>query len=269
MISTLIAKAGGIRVETLVGSQPIQVKEAEGTASPKPTVEGTKSDEGVESEDITGLIHGIFEATHLRNWELAEQRYEAGLKRIREKEPHQEMFWKSFYQWVRLSEGMPDVLAELRNLVAQTPDDNRPLRYLAFCLVDLHEYEEAVDCYLRAAAIAKPIGQAALEIDAAETLQRAKKPSQAKQIMLGLLNSEPAIDAKTKFSVLRQLYSLYKESEDKLLASRSRNWPFINGQKKRVSDSRLPGTTVTPTRTACPFTTTKSFATKTERTQVP
>jgi hypothetical protein len=216
MISGLIAKTGNIKIETIVKSQPTETKEREAIAPPKPSVDETKQYEGGTGEEsVTALIYGIFDAVHARNWERAQERYETGLKRIREREPDQEMFWKSFYQWARFSEGVPEALGELRDLAAKNEGDDRPLKYLAMCLVELHEYEEAVQCLLRAASIAKPNRRASLEIDAAETLQKAKKPNQAKEILLRLCGADYANDAKTQYRILRQLYSSYKDSGDR------------------------------------------------------
>lgn len=213
MINSFIAKAENIRVETTVQSQPPEVKKPEAIESPPPSDQETRSDQNGTHEE-TKLIFDMLNALRSRNWEVARQKYEARLKWIREHEPEGEINWKSLYQWARFSEGKPEALDELRDLAAKNEGEYEPLEYIAMCLEDLHEYDQAVDYYLRAASVAKPNARAQLEIKMAAVLRRANKLPQARQALLKLRDSEYATEPRTQFLILKEIYSLFKQSED-------------------------------------------------------
>lgn len=216
MITGLIAKAANIRVETVVQSEASEFKEAGAAAPPEPSDEEIKSAEGPPAgEDLHTRLMDLFDAVISRDWDNAQQKYEAGLKWVLEHKPESEMMWKSTYLRALFSEGKTDALNQLRELAAKNEGEHLPLSQLGLCLVDLGEYDEAVKCYLRAASVAKPNVRASLEIRAAEVLQKAKKSKQAREALLKLRDSDYAKEPKTQFRILQLIYSLSKESEDK------------------------------------------------------
>lgn len=217
MITDLIAKAGGIKVETVVQVEPVRTTENEPDKAqlPKPP-EREGGDEG-PSEDLAYKMKLIqlSKAADDRNQTEGERLYEEGLKWIRAHKPDEEVFWKCFY-WRRLfSEGNAEALSQLRSLVNEYKADPWPLDFLGDCLKDLHEYDEAVKCYLGAASLASPGRRASLEIIAAEVLHEGKKPHESREILLKLRNADYAKETQTQFKILSRLYSLAKESEDK------------------------------------------------------
>lgn len=215
MITGLIAKAGSIRVETVVHSEAGEVRGTEATAPPRPSESELSRDEGSSREDLRAHIIALYNAVGSRDWADSKQKYEAGLTWIRTNEPDEELFWKCFYQRRLFTEGKIGALGQLRTLANENNGDYHPLSSLAACLVDLHEYDEAITCYLSAAPLAEPDERASLEISAAEVLQKAKKPSESKEILLKLRESDYSKKPSTQFRILKNLYSLAKESEDK------------------------------------------------------
>jgi tetratricopeptide (TPR) repeat protein len=214
MITGIIAKAGSVKVETVVRLEVSETKETT-AAPPKPSEAKPKTDEATAAgEDVGTYMREMFAAVSSRDWELAERKYEAGLKWVLEHQPAREVAWKSLYLDALFIEGRTDALDQLRDLAAQNPSEYLPQQRLGSCLVTLHEYDEAVKCYLEAASVAKPDRRASLEIQAAEVLQMAKKPKQAKEALLRLRDSDYAKKNKTQFRILELLYSLAKGSED-------------------------------------------------------
>ncbi|PYT54336.1 MAG: hypothetical protein DMG43_06550 [Acidobacteria bacterium] len=216
MITGLIAKAGSISVETVVQSEAVEVSGAEASGLTIPSDATPSGDEGPDrAEDLNMHIFALYEAVASRDWEASEREYDAGLKWVQEHEPEKELFWNCQYQRALFAEGRAYALDNLRQLVAKNKDKYLPLRYLAACLVDLREYDEAVKCYQEAALLAEPNRRASIEIEAADVLDKAKKQGQAKEILLRLRNSDYAKEPKTQFHILRRLYSVSKASEDK------------------------------------------------------
>src|SRR5713101_3299339 len=216
MITGLIAKAGSIRVETVVQSDAAEAKGTEAAAPPKPSESEPSRDDGSSrEEDLKTHIFALYKAVESRDREASERKYEAGLSWIRAHEPDEELFWKCFYQRRLFKEGKTGALAELRSLANENNGEYLPLSFLAACLVDLHEYDEAVKCYLTAASLAKPDQRASLEISAAEVLEKARKVSESKEILLKLRDSDYSKEPRTQFRILKSLYSLSKQSEDK------------------------------------------------------
>lgn len=219
MISSLIAKAGNIRVETIVESDSSEIKGDEAAAPPKLSDSEPTRDETANGEDNFMLrIFDLLKAVEAREWESARQKYEDGLQWVIEHKPPSEIFWKCFYQKALFDVGITDALAELRRLAAENKDNYMPLNYIAQCFLSLGEYDESVRYYLEAASISKPEQRASLEIRATEALHKAKKPVEAKEILLRLLTAEHAKEPKVQFSILQHLYSLSKESENKFAA---------------------------------------------------
>jgi tetratricopeptide (TPR) repeat protein len=219
MVSGLIAKVGNIRVETIVESDPIEIKGDEATAPPKLPESKPAQDETAVGEDEFMLrVFSLLKAVESREWEGAQREYEEGLQWVKEHKAASEMFWKCLYQKSRFDAGIADALDELRKLAAQNKDEPMPLNYIAHCYSNLGEYDESVRYYLAAAAISKPELRASFEIRAAEVLQKAKKPVEAKEILLRLLSAEYASEPKIQFGILQHLYSLSKESESKFTA---------------------------------------------------
>jgi tetratricopeptide (TPR) repeat protein len=219
MVSGLIAKAGNIRVETIVESDSIEIKGDEATAPPKPSDSEPAHDETAKGEDnFTSRILGLFKAVESREWERAQRDYEDGLLWIKENRPANELLWKCLYQRSLFDAGVIDGLAELKRLAAENKDQYMPLSCIAQCYSSLGEYDESARCYLEAAAISKPEQRASLEIQATEFLQKAKKTEMAREILLRLLPAEYAKEPKTQFNILKNLYSLSKESVDKFAA---------------------------------------------------
>lgn len=215
MINGLIAKTGAIKVETVVQAGVVDVKEAEAEPTPKSADSEPAQAEGTNEEDLRMHILALWKAIESRDWERSEREYAAGLKWIRAHKPDEELFWKSFYQRRRFIEGKADALAELRELASEYKNDYLPQAHLAACLVELHEYDEAVKCYFVAASTAPPDRRASLEISAAETLRQAKKPRESQQILLKLRDVDYAKEPKTQFRILQHLYAISKESEEK------------------------------------------------------
>ncbi len=215
MITDLIAKSSRISVETVVKSESGENKQAELVAPPKTPESETKPDEGAEEDSFLMRLHSLFRTARSRDWEKAEREYEDGLRWVHEHNLERELSWKCWYPRVLFSEGRTDALDKLRVLAAQNEGQSLPWSFLAACYVDLHEYEEATKCYLHAASIAEPKNRASLEIHAAEVLEKAKKPIQARKVLLTLRGSDYAKEAKTQFQILERLYSLSKETEDK------------------------------------------------------
>ena len=108
-------------------------------------------------------IFALYEAVASRDWEASEREYDAGLKWVQEHEPEKELFWNCQYQRALFAEGRAYALDNLRQLVAKNKDKYLPLRYLAACLVDLREYDEAVKCYQEAALLAEPNRRASID----------------------------------------------------------------------------------------------------------
>lgn len=217
MINDLIAKAGGIKVETVVQAEPVRTAENEPDKAQPPTPPGKEAGNQAPGEDLSykDKILELWKASRDRNWEEAEQLYDEGLKWIQAHKPEEEVFWKCFY-WRRLfAEGNANALSQLRSLVHEYKTDPSPLDYLGDCLKELHEYDEAVKCYLAAASLAAATGRASLEISAAEALQDAKRPSESRSILLNLRDADYAKEPELQFRVLRSLYTLEKVSDDK------------------------------------------------------
>ena len=218
MITGLIAKAGGIKVETVVQAEvvPAKGKEADMAQEPKTPEKETGPDEGpTDDQTFRSKLLQLWEAVAARDWETAERLYEEGLNWIHAHDPGEEVFWKCFYQRRLFAEGKAEVLSNLRDLASEYKTEHLPLDFLGDCLKDLHEYDEAVKCYLSAASLAPPGARPSLEISAAETLREAKKPNESKKILLKLLDADYAQEPKSQFKILRHLYSLGKESDDK------------------------------------------------------
>lgn len=216
MILDLIAKAGNVRVETIVEADSTQPKGSDAAQRPPAEAEPPRA-EVAENE----LMVRQFELIRLlqdRNWEQAQRGYEEGLKWVGEHEPERELFWKCFYQSRLFEVGRPDGLAELRRLASQHQDKALPLTYIARCLSDLGEYSESAKYYLEAALASKPEYRASCEIRASEALQKAKKDGEAREILLRLLRADYAQASKTQVSILQHLYSMFKESADKFAA---------------------------------------------------
>lgn len=218
MITGLIAKAGGIRVETVVQAEVMQTKEGEAGISQEAKPPEREAGPGERPRDEhtfrTRLIE-LWKVVSAGDWEAAERVYEEGLRWIQANKPDDEVFWKCFYHRRRFVEGKADALQSLRNLTNEYKTEHLPLDFLADCLRDLHEYDEAAKCYLSAASLAPPSARSSLETSAAETLQEAKKPAESKKILLKLLNADYAKEPESQFKVLRHLYSLGRESDDK------------------------------------------------------
>lgn len=216
MITGLIAKAGGIRVETIIEAETIEDKGNEPAAPPKPSDREPAQDETDTGEDnFTMRLFGLLKVVDTREWESAQRDYEDGLRWVKDHKPESEMVWKCFYQKALFDVGRAEALPELRKLAAENKADFVPLSYIAKCLLNLGEYDESVSYYLEAASISKPDHRASLEIRAAEVLQKAKKSSEAKEILLRLITAEYALEPETQFSVLQHLYMLSRESENK------------------------------------------------------
>jgi hypothetical protein len=141
--------------------------------------------------------------------------YEEGLSWIQAIAPDEEVLWKCFYHRRRFAEGKADALQSLRDLTNEYKAEHLPLDFLADCLKDLHEYDEAVKCYLSSASLAPLSARPSLELSAAVALQEAKKPIEPRKILLKLLDADYAKEPESQFKVLRHLYSLGKESDDK------------------------------------------------------
>jgi Flp pilus assembly protein TadD len=217
MITDLIAKAGGIKVETVVQAEPVRTTENEPNKAqpPKPSEKEASNEAPGEDLPYKEKILELWKAASDRNWEEAERLYQEGLKWIKAHKPEEEVFWKCFY-WRRLfAEGNANALSQLRSLVHEYKTDPSPLDYLGDCLKELHEYDEAVKCYLAAASLAPPSGRAWMEISAAEALKDAKRPSESKSILLNLRHADYAEEPEIQFRVLRSLYTLEKVSDDK------------------------------------------------------
>ncbi len=216
MITSLIAKAGGIKVETVVQAEIIETKEDEAAPPPKPSGKGPGQDADTPVEEGFRMrLLTLWETVNSRDWEASERKYAEGLVWIREQKPDEEVFWKCFYQRRLFLEGKADALAQLRDLVSEYKSEHLPLEYLAHCLMNLHEYDEAVNCYLAAVSLAPPDQRASVEMSAAEALHEANKPKESKEILLKLREAEYAKEPKWQSRILRSLYSLAKESEDK------------------------------------------------------
>lgn len=216
MISGLIAKAGGIKVETVVQAEAIEPKESEATVPPAAAEnDHARAEAATEEDDFRTYAAALWRAIELRDWDLSEREYESGLNWVRAHEPDNEIFWKCLYQRWLFMKGSADAVKHLRDLVDQHKSDHRPLLYLAACLKDLREYEEAVGCYMVAASIAPTGRRASIEISAVDVLQEAKKPKEAEEILLRLRDADYAKEPNMQFRILQHLYSLSKESEDK------------------------------------------------------
>jgi hypothetical protein len=215
MITALIAKAGSIKVDTVVQSESSEARGAEAGAPPTPAVASAQDEGSSQPEDIKTLIFALWKAVASGDRTAIEREYEAGLVWIRGREPHEELFWKCFYRRTLFRDGKTEAMDELRILAEENKGEYLPLSYLAACLVDLHEYDEAVECYLNAASLANGSRRASLEIEAVEILQRAKRTSDAKAILLKLRDSDFAQEPKIQFQILEQLYTVSKESDDK------------------------------------------------------
>jgi hypothetical protein len=216
MVSGLIAKAGSIRVETIVESGLIEVKGTEAAAPPKPADSEPGREEAADGEEgFMVRLFDVLKTVASREWESAQREYEDGLRWVQEHKPESEMFWQCIYRKALFDAGKTEALTELRTLAAENTDEYLPLSYIANCLLDLREYDESVRYYLDAASIAKPDQRASLEIRATEALQKAKMPEKAREILLRLLNAEYARRPKIQFRILQHLYSLSKESVDK------------------------------------------------------
>ncbi len=173
MITGLIAKAGGIKVETVVQAEVVQTKERETNIAqePKPPEKEVGPEEGPTDDQTfrTQLIK-LLRVVGTRDWETAERLYEEGLEWIQAHKPDEEVFWKCFYERRLFVEGKADSLQNLRDLASEYKTEHLPLDFLADCLKDLHEYDEAIKCYLGAASLAPPGARSSLEISAAEAL---------------------------------------------------------------------------------------------------
>lgn len=218
MITGLIAKAGGIKVETVVQAEVVQTTEREANLAqePKPPEkEAGPEERPTDDQTFKAKLIKLLRVVGTGDWEAAEQLFEEGLEWIQAHEPDEEVFWKCFYQRRLFVEGKADALQNLRDLASEYKTEHLPLDFLADCLRDLREYDEAVKCYLGAASLAPTGARSSLEISAAEALQEAKKPNESKKILLKLLDADYAKEPKTQFKVLRHLYSLSKQSDDK------------------------------------------------------
>jgi len=219
MVSGLIAKVGNIKVETLVESDSIEIKGDEATAPPKPPDSEPAQDETATGEDSFMMrVFVLLKAVESRVWETAQREYEEGLLWVKEHKAASELFWKCFYQKSLFDVGRADALADLRKLATENEHEYMPLNYIAQCYSSLGEYDESVRYYLAAASISKPEQRASLEIRATEVLQKAKKPTEAREILLRLLAAEYAKEPKIQFRLLERLYSLSKESKNKFAA---------------------------------------------------
>jgi Flp pilus assembly protein TadD len=216
MINGIVAKAANIRVETVVQSGPSGAEETTAALPPEPSGGEVKPDEGAPAgETFRARILDLFGAVVDRDWDAAQQKYDAGLKWVHEHEPESEISWKAWYFGALFRYGKTDALAQLRELAAKHEGEYAPLSQLGNCLLEFGEYDEAVKCFVRAASVAEPDVRASLEIRAAEVLQKAKKSNEAKESLLKLRLSDYAKQPKTQFQILQLIYSLSKESEDK------------------------------------------------------
>jgi tetratricopeptide (TPR) repeat protein len=215
MITSLIAKASNIRVETVVQSEIIDLKLTGAPAPPEPSKGGIKSDETVPAEEgLKTRLISLWDLIIARDWDKARQQYDAGLEWLIEHEPESVMFWKAVYLKSLFSEGKTESLEKLRELAADNEGEYIPLLYVGLCLADLGEYGEAVTFYNSAAKVAKPEARASLEIRAAETLHKAKKSDEAKEMLLRLRDVDYARSPKIQFRILKLLYSFCKDSQD-------------------------------------------------------
>ena len=218
MITSLIAKAGGIKVETVVQAEAVQAKEKETDMAPepKPPEKEAGPDEGPADEQAYRIqLLALWEAVAAREWEAAERKYEEGLKWIRARKPDKELFWKCGYRRWTFMEGKADALPRLRDLVSEYKTEYLPLDLLGDCLISLHEYDEAFKCYSDAALLAPANRRCAVEISAADALREAKKPNESRKILLKLRDADYAKEPESQFKILQHFYSLSKESEDK------------------------------------------------------
>jgi len=217
MITGLIAKVGGVKVETTVTQTEVtQTKELEATPAPMPSSSGLGQDEEISNEKgFTLRLIALWKTVISRDWKAAKEKYDEGLAWIRTHIPKRELSWKCTYQQSLFQQGKTEGLEQLRRLAAEYKSEFPPLRSMAECHKDLHEYDEAVRLYLEAASIAPLQNRASLEISAAEALHQAKRPKESTEILLRLRNADYAKEPQTQFRILHDLYSLSKESEDK------------------------------------------------------
>jgi Flp pilus assembly protein TadD len=214
MITAIIAKAGSIKVETVVQSESIEVRGGETGAPPTLAVVSPQDEGSSQPEDLKTRIFALWRAVASGEPSAIEREYEAGLVWIRDREPDEELFWKCFYQRTLFSDGKSEAMDELRILAEENKSEYLALSYLAACFVDLHEYDEAVKHYLSAASLAKASRRASLEIEAVEILQKAKKAGEARAILLKLRDSDYAQEPKIQFQILENLYAVSKELDD-------------------------------------------------------
>ena len=212
MINGLIAKAANITVDTVVHSEAVEITEV--IPPPKPSEKEANLNSGT-SKDSLEMVLDLYKVIVSRDWEKSESVYKEGLHWIEEHEPERVMLWKCFYLKTLFSEGRTDALDLLRNLAAKNPTEYLPESYLASCFVDLREYTEGVKHYLQAASLAGPSNRAQVEINAAGALRKGKKVSEARELLLRVRVSDYAANPKTQFLVLKELYFLAKETEDK------------------------------------------------------
>jgi Flp pilus assembly protein TadD len=214
MINSLIAKTSGINIDTVVQSDSPESKSVE-VVPPASPHDSTKPDDGVKRDGFGKRFVELLSVASSRDWEKTEQVFEDSLRWVKEHDPEAELLWKCLYARALFSRGRTDALDKLRELSTEHPGEYLPLSFLASCLLDLHENDEAARLYLQAASVVEPDQRASLEINAAGALKKAKKTREARELLLKVRASNYAQDSKTQFNILSNLYTLSKEAEDR------------------------------------------------------
>ena len=207
MITGLIAESAGVHVETVVTAQPVEPQQ-EIAAEPQES----------QQPEMPLMAQRYFEmmkAAGARDLAGMDRVYRSGLQIIQGGETDTSaIFWECVYQAMCFRAGREEALESLRKLELKHPDHPKPPDWIATCLLQFGEFDEASKKLTHAAALAGNGENATLLLRSADALKQAKKYEDARDLVLQKLLHKNVVSS-VRLEALRLLYEILKLLDEK------------------------------------------------------